>query len=72
MITKIQDYEPELIVLAKYMRILTPKFVQTFPKQVLNIHHSFLPAFIGANPYKQAHDRVLKLLVQRLTMLLMI
>lgn len=62
MIAKIQDYEPELIVLAKYMRILTPKFVQTFPKQVLNIHHSFLPAFIGANPYKQAHDRGVKII----------
>ena len=38
---KNSEYEPELIVLAKYMRILTPKFVQTFPKKVLNIHHSF-------------------------------
>ncbi len=51
-IEKIKEYNPELIVLAKYMRILTPKFVKTFPQQVLNIHHSFLPAFIGANPYK--------------------
>lgn len=62
MIAKIQEFEPELIVLAKYMRILTPKFVQVFPKQVLNIHHSFLPAFIGANPYKQAHDRGVKII----------
>ena len=62
MIAKINEYEPELIVLAKYMRILTPKFVQTFPKQVLNIHHSFLPAFIGANPYKQAHERGVKII----------
>ena len=61
-IEKINEYEPELIVLAKYMRILTPKFVQTFPKQVLNIHHSFLPAFIGANPYKQAHHRGVKII----------
>lgn len=62
MIGKIQEFNPELIVLAKYMRILTPKFVQAFPKQVLNIHHSFLPAFIGANPYKQAHDRGVKII----------
>lgn len=62
MIAEIQKHEPELIVLAKYMRILTPKFVETFPQQVLNIHHSFLPAFIGANPYKQAHDRGVKII----------
>ncbi len=61
-INKIKEYEPELIVLAKYMRILTPKFVQEFPQQVLNIHHSFLPAFIGANPYKQAHQRGVKII----------
>jgi len=58
----IQKYDYDLIVLAKYMRILTPTFVQTFPKQVLNIHHSFLPAFIGANPYKQAHARGVKII----------
>ena len=62
MIAEISTYEPELIVLAKYMRILTPKFVETFPKKVLNIHHSFLPAFIGANPYKQAHERGVKII----------
>ncbi|AXH15159.1 formyltetrahydrofolate deformylase [Malaciobacter mytili] len=62
MIEKINEFEPELIVLAKYMRILTSKFVKTYPKKVLNIHHSFLPAFIGANPYKQAHDRGVKII----------
>lgn len=62
MIEKINEYNPEIIVLAKYMRILTPKFVETFPKKVLNIHHSFLPAFIGANPYKQAHERGVKII----------
>ncbi|MCP4969996.1 MAG: formyltetrahydrofolate deformylase [Arcobacter sp.] len=61
-INKIREYNPELIVLAKYMRILTPNFVQTFPQQVLNIHHSFLPSFIGANPYKQAHHRGVKII----------
>jgi formyltetrahydrofolate deformylase len=58
----IKKYDYELIVLAKYMRILTPNFVETFPMQVLNIHHSFLPAFIGANPYKQAHQRGVKII----------
>ncbi len=62
MIEAIQQYDYELIVLAKYMRILTPTFVRTFPKQILNIHHSFLPAFIGANPYKQAFERGVKLI----------
>ncbi len=62
MIEEINKYEPELIVLAKYMRILTPKFVKTFPRKVLNIHHSFLPAFIGANPYKQAYERGVKII----------
>jgi len=62
LIKTIQKYDYELIVLAKYMRILTSNFVNTFPKQVLNIHHSFLPAFIGANPYKQAHKRGVKII----------
>lgn len=59
---QIDAYEPELIVLAKYMRILTPDFVQKYLGKVLNIHHSFLPAFIGANPYKQAHQRGVKII----------
>ncbi len=62
MIESINQYDPEIIVLAKYMRILTPKFVSAYPGKVLNIHHSFLPAFIGANPYKQAHDRGVKII----------
>jgi len=61
-INAIKKYNYELIVLAKYMRILTPNFVKTFSGQVLNIHHSFLPAFIGANPYKQAHNRGVKII----------
>ena len=61
-IKSIKKYSYELVVLAKYMRILTPNFIKTFPKQVLNIHHSFLPAFIGANPYKQAHSRGVKII----------
>jgi formyltetrahydrofolate deformylase len=50
-------YEPEYLVLAKYMRVLTPAFVDHFPNRIINIHHSFLPAFVGANPYRQAYER---------------
>jgi formyltetrahydrofolate deformylase len=52
----------DYIVLAKYMRILTPKFVETYKDKIINIHHSFLPAFVGANPYKQAYDRGVKII----------
>jgi len=52
----------DYIVLAKYMRILTPHFVAAFEDKIINIHHSFLPAFIGANPYKQAYDRGVKII----------
>ena len=52
----------DYIVLAKYMRILTPRFVAEFENRIINIHHSFLPAFIGANPYKQAYDRGVKII----------
>ncbi len=59
-ISKYKDVD--YIVLAKYMRILTPKFVETFKDKIINIHHSFLPAFIGANPYKQAYERGVKII----------
>lgn len=52
----------DYIVLAKYMRILTPRFVEAYEDRIINIHHSFLPAFIGANPYKQAYDRGVKII----------
>jgi len=58
----IDSYAPDYIVLAKYMRILTPNFVKGFENKIINIHHSFLPAFIGANPYKQAHQRGVKII----------
>ena len=59
----IHSYEDiDYIVLAKYMRILTPTFVETFKDKIINIHHSFLPAFIGANPYKQAYERGVKII----------
>jgi formyltetrahydrofolate deformylase len=52
----------DYIVLAKYMRILTPNFVRMYEDKIINIHHSFLPAFIGANPYKQAYERGVKII----------
>ena len=52
----------DLVVLARYMQILGPAFVQAFPMRILNIHHSFLPAFAGANPYRAAHDRGVKII----------
>ena len=52
----------DYIVLAKYMRILTPRFVEAYEDKIINIHHSFLPAFIGANPYKQAYERGVKII----------
>ena len=55
-------YEPEYLVLAKYMRVLTPAFVDHFPNRIINIHHSFLPAFVGANPYRQAYERGVKII----------
>lgn len=58
----IDQYAPDYIVLAKFMRILSPAFVAKFPMRIINIHHSFLPAFIGANPYKQAFERGVKLI----------
>ena len=62
-IETINDFKDlDYIVLAKYMRILTPRFVEEYEGKIINIHHSFLPAFIGANPYKQAYDRGVKII----------
>jgi len=54
--------QADFIVLARYMRILSPGFVAAWPHQIINIHHSFLPAFVGADPYQQADDRGVKLI----------
>ncbi len=51
----------DLVVLARYMQILSPAFVERYPHRIVNIHHSFLPAFAGADPYRQAWDRGVKL-----------
>lgn len=58
----IGKYNPEFLVLAKYMRILSKEFVSYFPDRIVNIHHSFLPAFVGANPYAQAYERGVKII----------
>lgn len=58
----INKYQNDYLVLAKFMRILSPAFVEKFPLKIINIHHSFLPAFVGANPYKQAYTRGVKLI----------
>ncbi|EID3271683.1 formyltetrahydrofolate deformylase [Campylobacter upsaliensis] len=58
----LENYQFDYLVLAKYMRILSPNFVRHFEGKIINIHHSFLPAFIGANPYKQAFERGVKII----------
>src|SRR5699024_11622112 len=58
----IEEYDIDLIILARYMQKLTPDFVSRFASQIINIHHSFLPAFIGANPYERAFKRGVKLI----------
>ena len=55
------QYDIDLIVLARYMQILSSDFVARYPQQIINIHHSFLPAFIGAKPYHRAFERGVKL-----------
>jgi formyltetrahydrofolate deformylase len=62
MLKVIEPLQPDYLVLAKYMRVLTPEFVRRFPARILNIHHSFLPAFVGARPYQQAFDRGVKVI----------
>ncbi|SDW45695.1 formyltetrahydrofolate deformylase [Paenibacillus sp. CF384] len=52
----------DLIVLARYMQIISPKFIEQFPNRIINIHHSFLPAFVGGKPYAQAYTRGVKII----------
>jgi formyltetrahydrofolate deformylase len=58
----VEPYQPDYLVLAKYMRVLTPAFVARYPSRIINIHHSFLPAFMGARPYHQAFERGVKII----------
>lgn len=57
----LRQYKIDLVVLAKYMQIVSADFIKKFP-QIINIHHSFLPAFIGANPYHRAFERGVKII----------
>ena len=57
-----EEYKVDLLILARYMQILTPNFVSHFENRIINIHHSFLPAFVGANPYTRAFNRGVKLI----------
>lgn len=61
-ITLLERYDVNLVVLARYMRILSPAFVARYPNRIINVHHSFLPAFVGARPYHQAFRRGVKLI----------
>jgi formyltetrahydrofolate deformylase len=61
-LTMLASYAPDLVVLAKYMRILSPEFVAPYANRLINIHHSFLPAFVGASPYAQAFARGVKII----------
>jgi formyltetrahydrofolate deformylase len=56
------DHEPDCIVLARYMRVLPPWLVEAWYGRMINIHHSFLPSFVGARPYQQAHERGVKVI----------
>jgi formyltetrahydrofolate deformylase len=58
----IDRQQPDFIVLARYMQILSSDFVNRYPQRIVNIHHSFLPAFVGARPYHQAFERGVKLI----------
>lgn len=58
----LERYQPEYIVLAKYMRILSGDFVERYRNRIINIHHSFLPAFVGPKPYRQAFERGVKII----------
>ena len=61
-IEKLEEQHIDLVVLARYMQILTPQFVDRYPNQMINIHHSFLPAFAGGRPYHQAYERGVKII----------
>jgi formyltetrahydrofolate deformylase len=58
----LREHECDVVVLARYMQILSPTILAEFPNQIINIHHSFLPAFVGARPYHQAFERGVKLI----------
>ncbi len=58
----LQQHAVDLVVLARYMQVLSSDFVSAYPRQIINVHHSFLPAFTGARPYRAAFERGVKLI----------
>jgi formyltetrahydrofolate deformylase len=58
----LRSYDVDTVVLARYMQILSPEFLAQYPGRIINIHHGFLPAFVGANPYQAAYERGVKLI----------
>ena len=62
MLALLVEHDIDLVVLARYMQVLSAGFVAKYPNRIINIHHSFLPAFAGGRPYHQAHDRGVKLI----------
>ena len=62
MLETIENYDAESIVLARYMQIIPPQLCEKYAGHLINIHHSFLPSFIGANPYQKAYERGVKLI----------
>ena len=58
----LESHDIDLIVMARYMQILSSEFIEKYPQRIINIHHSFLPAFQGANPYQRAYERGVKLI----------
>lgn len=59
---KLEEFRVDLVILARYMQILSPNFIKKYPHRIINIHHSFLPSFAGAKPYHQAHERGVKII----------
>jgi formyltetrahydrofolate deformylase len=57
-----EEAQVDLVVLARYMQVLSPAFVERYPQKIINVHHSFLPAFVGAKPYHAAFERGVKLI----------
>ena len=58
----LKEMQIDTIILARYMQILSPEFVSEYPNRIINIHHSFLPAFVGSKPYNQAYERGVKII----------
>ncbi|MCY2938993.1 MAG: formyltetrahydrofolate deformylase [Planctomycetota bacterium] len=58
----LEEHQIDLVVLARYMQVVSPDFVARFPRRIINVHHSFLPAFVGAKPYHRAFERGVKLI----------